>query len=111
MGVVYKNKYNVLHLFHIYIYIYIYIYICFSFGLHWWLSHKESLCNAGDLGDMCLFLGLEDPLEEMATYSRILAWKIPWTEEPGVLQSKGCKVLDTTELLSTHMCAHTHKHT
>ena len=46
---------------------------------------------------MCLFLGLEDPLEEMANYSRILAWKIPWTEEPGVLQSKGCKVLDTTE--------------
>ena len=32
----------------------------------------------------------EDPLEkEMATHSSILAWKIPWTEEPGVLQSKG----------------------
>ena len=31
----------------------------------------------------------EDPLEEdMATHSRILAWKIPWTEEPGGLQSK-----------------------
>ena len=36
------------------------------------------------------FLGLEDPLEEeMATYSSILAWKIPWTEEPGRLQSRG----------------------
>ena len=35
-------------------------------------------------------LGWEDPLEkEMATYSSILAWKIPWTEEPGELQSKG----------------------
>ena len=34
-------------------------------------------------------LGWEDPLEEgMATHSRILAWKIPWTEEPGGLQSK-----------------------
>ena len=34
-------------------------------------------------------LGQEDPLEEeMATYSRILAWEIPWTEEPGGLQSK-----------------------
>ena len=34
----------------------------------------------------------EDPLEEeMATYSSILAWRIPWTEEPGVLQSLGCK--------------------
>ena len=33
-------------------------------------------------------LGWEDPLEkEMATHSSILAWKIPWTEEPGRLQS------------------------
>ena len=33
-------------------------------------------------------LGWEDPLEEgMATYSSILAWRIPWTEEPGGLQS------------------------
>ena len=36
------------------------------------------------------FLGWEDPLEEgMATHSSILAWRIPWTEEPGGLQSKG----------------------
>ena len=35
-------------------------------------------------------LGQEDPLEkEMATHSSILAWKIPWTEEPGWLQSMG----------------------
>ena len=35
-------------------------------------------------------LGWEDPLEEgMATHSSILAWRIPWTEEPGVLQSMG----------------------
>ena len=35
-------------------------------------------------------LGLEDPLEkERATHSNILAWKIPWTEEPGRLQSVG----------------------
>ena len=35
-------------------------------------------------------LGLEDPLkEEMATCSSILAWRIPWTEEPGGLQSRG----------------------
>ena len=40
-------------------------------------------------------LGWEDPLEkDMATRSRILAWRIPWTEEPGELQSI---VLDTTE--------------
>ena len=36
--------------------------------------------------------GWEDPLEkEMATHSSILAWKIPWTEEPGRLQSMGCQ--------------------
>ena len=35
-------------------------------------------------------LGWEDPLEEeMATHSSILAWEIPWTEQPGRLQSKG----------------------
>ena len=32
-------------------------------------------------------LGLEDPEKKMAPYSSILAWKIPWTEEPGRLQS------------------------
>ena len=36
------------------------------------------------------FLSQEDPVEkEMATHSSILAWKIPWTEEPGGLQSMG----------------------
>ena len=43
-------------------------------------------------------LGQEDPLEkEMATPSSILAWRIPWTEEPDGLQSMGCKESDTTE--------------
>ena len=41
---------------------------------------------------MVQFLGQEDPLEkEMATHSSILAWKIPLMEEPGGLQSVGCK--------------------
>ena len=45
-------------------------------------------------------LGGEDPLEkEMATHCSILAWKIPWTAEPGGLQSMGLKELDTTEEL------------
>ena len=45
-------------------------------------------------------LGQEDPLEEgLATYSSILAWRIPWTEEPGRLQSVGVtKELDMTEV-------------
>ena len=39
-------------------------------------------------------LGWEDPLEEeMETHSRILAWEIPWTEEPGELQSMGLQRL------------------
>ena len=37
-------------------------------------------------------LGQEDPLEkDMATHSSNLGWRIPWTEEPGRLQSMGCK--------------------
>ena len=46
---------------------------------------KESPCNAGDPGSI---LGWEDTLEKrMATHSRILAWRISWTEESGRLQS------------------------
>ena len=42
-------------------------------------------------------LGEEDPLEEeMATYSSILAWRIPWIEEPDRLQSKGSLESDMT---------------
>ena len=48
---------------------------------------KESACNAGDSG---FILCWADPLEEeMATHSRILAWRIPWTEEPDGLPSMG----------------------
>ena len=47
-------------------------------------------------------LGWENPLEkEMSTHSSILTWEIPWTKEPGGLQSMGHKELDMTE----------HKHT
>ena len=60
-------------------------------GLPWWLSGKESACNAGDLGQ-------EDPLEEeMATYSSILAWEIRWTEEPGELLATGSQESDMNE--------------
>ena len=46
---------------------------------------KASACNAGDLGSIP---GLgRSPEKEMATHSSTLAWKIPWTEEPGRLQS------------------------
>ena len=48
---------------------------------------KASASNAGDLG---LIPELGNPLEKRkATHSSILAWRIPWTEEPGRLQSMG----------------------
>ena len=51
---------------------------------------KNPPANAGDVRDSGLTLGREDPLEkEMAPHSSILAWRSPWTEEPGGLQSKG----------------------
>ena len=52
------------------------------------VSHgKESACNVGDSGQS---LGWDDPLEKgTATRASILAWRIPWTEEPGGLQSMG----------------------
>ena len=56
------------------------------------LEVKNLPVNAGDVRDLGSgrSLGQEDLLEEgMATHSSILAWRIPWTEEPGGLQSTG----------------------
>ena len=51
---------------------------------------KNLPANAGDTKDVGSIPGQEDPLKkEMATHSSILAWKIPWTKEPGGLQSMG----------------------
>ena len=51
---------------------------------------KNLLANAGAVKDTGRSLDREDPLEEgMATHSSILAWRIPWTEEPGGLHSTG----------------------
>ena len=48
-------------------------------------------------------LGWEDPLEkEMAIHSSTLAWKIPWTEEPGRLQSMGSQRVGRTNRLHFH---------
>ena len=72
------------------------------------LVAKNSPANEGDAG---LIPGLEDPLEEeVAPHSSILAWKIPWAEEPGGLQSMGSKESDMTEW-DTHTHTHTHTHT
>ena len=69
--------------------------------LSWWPLQFVTVCvtqvallvknppaNAGDTEMWVQSLGREDPLEEeMATHSSILAWEIPWTEEPGGLHS------------------------
>ena len=49
----------------------------------------------------------DSPEKEMATHSSVLAWRIPWMEEPGGLSPRGCKELDMTE----HAHTHTHTHT
>ena len=55
-------------------------------------------------------LGLEDPLEEeVATHSSILVGPVPWTEEPGRLQSMGHQESHMTEQLSVHAHTHTDK--
>ena len=51
---------------------------------------KNPLASAGDIRDVDLIPGLgRSPGEGMVTHSSILAWRIPWTEEPGRLQSVG----------------------
>ena len=68
------------------------MYICtyiHIYGLPRGLSGKETTCQSRQKTQV-QSLGREDPLEkEMATRSSILAWKIPWTEEPGGLQAMG----------------------
>ena len=66
---------------------------------------KDLPANEGDAG---LVLGQEDPLEEeIATHSSILAWRIPWTEDPGGLQSTGSQRVghdSATKQKQTHVC-------
>ena len=64
---------------------------------------KNPPTNAGDVGSIP---GREDPLEKkMATQSSILAWRIPWTEEPGRLQFMESAESDSTEGRSTRTLA------
>ena len=51
---------------------------------------KNPPAKAGDVIEVARYLGREDPLEKgMVTHSSILAWRIPWTEEPGGIPSIG----------------------
>ena len=69
----------------IYSVIYIYIYIYMASLVAQTVKHLPAMRET-----WVRFLGGEDPLDkEMAIHSRTLAWKIPWTEEPGRLRSLG----------------------
>ena len=89
---------------HIHVHIYTYMYTGFPSGS----AVKNPPANTGDTGEQETWvwsLDQEDPLEEeMATHSSILAWKIPWTEEPDWLQSMG---LQSWTRLSNWAWAHT----
>ena len=73
----------------------------------------ESLMSpARDLGSRVQSQGWEDPLEkEMAIHSSVLAWGIPWTEDPGRLQSMWSQESDMTEQLNHHDHHHDTRHT
>ena len=67
-------------------------------GLPHWLSGKESASTVGAAGAACSIPGSgRSPGGGMATHFSILAWRIPWTEEPGRLSPQGHKELDITE--------------
>ena len=67
---------------------------------------KNLLANAGNIKDPGLIPGLgRFPEDGMATHSSILAWRIPWTEEPGGLQSMGLQ--SWTQLKRVVMAWHT----
>ena len=61
------------------------------------LDSKESACSIGEFGSIPG--SRRSPGDGNGYQFHILAWKIPWTEEPGGLLSMGCKELDTSSLL------------
>ena len=66
---------------------------------------KNPFANAGDIETRIQSLGWEDSLQEgMATHFSILAWRIPWTEEPSKLQSIGSQRVgyDSSDLACSH---------
>ena len=85
-------------------------YVCFYLKACLWLVVlvvKNLSPNTRDLRDVSSIPGQADPLETgMATHSSILVWRIPWTEEPGGLQSIESKRVghDWSNLACTHTC-------
>ena len=76
------------------------------FGLPQWLSSKESTCDAEDAGGLGLIPGSgRSPGGGHGNHSSIVAWVIPWTEEPGGLQPIGSQRVrhDWSALACTHL--------
>ena len=70
----------------------------FFLGFPGGLVSEESACSAGDTGDKCSIPGLErSPGGGYGNPLQYSCWRLPWTEEPGGLQSLGLKGSDTTE--------------
>ena len=92
----------------IYIYIYVCVCVCVCVCVYRspsGASGKEPACQCRRRERWPQTLGREDPLEEgMAPHSSTLAWRIPWTEEPGGYSPWGHTELATTEVISTHTC-------
>ena len=67
-------------------------------------AHSEELVNLPEMQETWVrSLGRDNPLEKgMATHSSILAWRIPWTEEPGRLQSTGLQRVRHDWATTTH---------
>ena len=79
------------------------IYLSFHIGS----GGKESACDAGELGSV---RGQEDPLEKrMATHTSVLAWRVPWAEEPGGLSPCSLKESHAAQRF-THTHTHVHTH-
>ena len=84
---------------------FVFIYICIcsqkkhNIHLTWTSLAAQTVKNQWAMQETRVrSLGQEDPLEkEMATHSSVLAWRIPWTEEPGGYSPWGHKELDTTK--------------
>ena len=88
-------------------------YLFYTLGFLNGSMSKESTCNAEDTEDRGSISGLgwssgggNGIPTQNKFHSSILVWKIPWTEEPGGLQSKGHKESDTTEPLTTIFSLH-----
>ena len=73
--------------------------------LRWHTMVNNPSADAGDQETLVWSLGWDDPLENMATHSRILAWRVPRTEEPGRPHShRLAKSQTRLKWLSTHAC-------